>query len=99
MKLNLLQTITGINKQPIKDQDGDLNLKRALLIALIQPNPESRGASPEDAIKVRKLFDKIDSCEGEIELKSEEVVFLKKIAARSLSEIVAGAICLALEPE
>lgn len=99
MKIDLNKSITGVKKEPIKDKDGELTLKRALLLALIQPNPDPRGVTPDEAIRVRKLFDRIDEAEQEIELKSEEVVKLKNLVARGLSEVVAGAVIMALEPE
>lgn len=96
--VNLNQVITGINKEPIKDKDGELTLKRALLLAMIIPNPSPQGVSPQEAIRTRKLFDRIDACEGELDLKSEDIVLLKTMLARGLSEIVAGSAIMLLEP-
>jgi hypothetical protein len=99
MLVNLTQPITGMNKKPIEDKDGVLTLKHAILLALIQPNPEQRGTQPAEAIKLRRLFDKIDAAEKEVELQAEEIVKLKEIASARLSELISGSICLLIDPE
>lgn len=99
MKVDLGNVITGMGQKPLEDKEGILTLKRALLLALIQANPSAKGTTPEEAIKTRKLFDKIDRAEGEVDFKSEEIVKLKSLVAERLSELVSGAVILALEPE
>lgn len=99
MLIDLSQPITGMNKEPIKDKDGSLTLKHSILLALIQPNPEQRGTSPAEAVKVRKLFDKVDRAEKEVELSADEIVKIKEIACARLSELISGSICLLLDPE
>ena len=98
MIVDLQKVITGIAKKPVEDSEGPLNLKRALLLALITPNPDSKGAKPEEALKTRRLFDKIDVAEASVDLKSEEVVKLKEVLAARLSELIAGAAIELLEP-
>lgn len=99
MLVDLTKPITGMNQQPIKDKDGVLTLRHAILLALIQPNPDQKGTIPADAIKMRKLFDKIDQAEKEVDLKVEEIVKIKEIACSRLSELISGSICLAIDPE
>lgn len=99
MLVDLSKPITGINKQAIKDKEEVLTLKSAILLALIQPNPDRVGVQPSEAIKFRKLFDKVDSAEKEVELSASEVVKIKEVACARLSELISGAICLAIEPE
>lgn len=100
MKVLLQTKILGKGKKPIQAQAGeDLILKEALLLALILPNPNAQGTSPEEALKTRKIFDKIDEAEEEVDLKSEEIVKLKKLVAERLAEIVAGRVIQLLEPD
>lgn len=95
MKIDLDQIITGIGQEPLKNDGKSLNIKTALLIALIG----SENGTVENAVKSRKLFNFIDRAEGCIDLKSEEVVMLKNICAKGLTPVVAGSVVLALEPE
>jgi hypothetical protein len=99
MKVQLKKVITGIRNEPIKHGGGELTVKEALLLALTLPNPDSKGSTADEAVKTRKLFNRLDAAEDEIELKSDDVVKLKDLLAKRLSEVVAGAVILELEPE
>lgn len=99
MNINMNKKITGIKKEVIKNGELDLTIKDAVLMALVIPNPDRNGSTPEESLKTRKLFDKIDESVEYVDLKSEEIVKLKEIVAKRLSEIVAGSVILALEPE
>jgi hypothetical protein len=99
MNVSLKKEITGIKKEVIRHEGDPLTVKKALLMALILPNPDAKGTTAEDALKTRKLFDRLDEAEDEISLSAEEIVKLKEIVAKRLSELVAGSVILALEGE
>lgn len=99
MKINLLTEITGIGKKPIDHEGVILTVKTSLLMALVLPNPDKNGSTPDDAVKTRRLFDLIDRAETEVDLKSDDIVKLKNLVAGRLSEFVAGAVIQHLEPD
>lgn len=102
MKIHLDTIMTGIEGKPLTNGGAPLDLKMALLISLMgteEPQPQ-RDRSIESALKSRRLFQKIDTAKDAVlELKSDEILFLKKAAAETLKQFLAGAVILALEPE
>lgn len=99
MKIDLTQIITGIGGKPMPDGDGDMTLKKGLLFALMGMDPNQKTASVEEALQLRRLFDKLDRAEYDIELKSDEVVQLKKVVASRLTPFIAGSVIDLLEPQ
>lgn len=99
MKIDLTQIITGIGGKPMADGDTDMTLKKGLLFALMGMDPNQKTASVDEALQLRRLFDRIDRTEDMIDLKSEEVVTLKKTVASRLTPFVAGSIIDLLEPQ
>lgn len=99
MKVDISKSILGKGKEPVKNGDGSIStVKSNLLLALTSP-AQSQGVSVEDAVLVRKLFNRIDEADGEVEFKSHEIVKLKELAAKYLIQYIAGAVILELEPE
>jgi hypothetical protein len=98
LKIQLNTPITGAKRTPVETSDGPLTLRQAMLIALAAANPDARGTTPEEAVKTRQLFDRIDAAESEMEISPEEATKLKLRLAARLSELVAGQAILLLEP-
>lgn len=99
MTVDISKPILGQKSEPIKDKDGITStVKSNLLLALSSP-AQSHGESVESAVMIRRLFNRIDASEKEVEFKSEEIVKLKELSAKYLLGFVAGAVILELEPE
>lgn len=100
MKVDLNKIILGQKKEPLKYLDSGLpmTVKSSLLLGLSAPR-QDQGVSVSDAVMIRKLFNRIDAAESEVEFKSEEIVKLKELCAKNLLAYVAGAVILELEPE
>ena len=97
MKIDLTKQVTGKNKEAIKDSQGStFTIRECLLVSLM--NPSLSGSSVEEAILIRRLFDRIDQAEKEVELKAEEIVKIKDLCAKGLVPIVAGFVILELDP-
>ena len=100
MIIDLTVPVKGINKEPLKDKDGTLvTLKKMVLLGFMQPDPAGRGSTPQDAVKHRKLMNKIDEAQDKVELSVEEVVRVKEIVCARLTDAISGELCLLMDPE
>lgn len=100
MKINLSVAITGIGGKPFKNNGEDMTVKQAILLALAAPSTKQTGSNPEEVAKIWRLFRKIDPSVDEVDLKSDEIVLIKKMVSERLaSEVVAGFVVCHIEPE
>lgn len=100
MQINLSVLVPGIDGKPIKMGNEDATVKKAILLSLAAPSTKQSGSNPDDVVKIWRLFRKIDSTETEVDLKSDEIVLIKKIVSERLaSEVIAGFVICHIEPE
>lgn len=99
MKVDLTKIITQMGGKPFKNGEEDMTLKHGILLALMAADPNQKTVSPEDALSLRRLFDKLDRSDDLVDLKSDEMVKIKQVVASRLSPFVAGSVIDLLEPE
>jgi hypothetical protein len=85
MTIDFSQAILDLQGKPIKTQEDEaeliLTLERVAVSALLQPSKEETG---EDKYKKYSFMRRIHGAKEPVELKSEEVSFIKKAIGDSL---------------
>ena len=93
MKIDLTKVLKTIDGDVICDQEKNhLTLKRVIVNALLIPSdPRDKKLTGDEMLQLYLLADKINKCQSEIDLSTEEIVLIKsKIAAVYVSPIICG---------
>jgi hypothetical protein len=80
MKINVDQQIKNLEGELFKESDGttDLTLKKVLVRALVLQHPSDDKQTGDEKFALYQLASKITNTEGEIDVKPEDIIILKK---------------------
>lgn len=101
MLINLNQTLSAINGETLKDNDGkgnvvDATLKMILVNALLAPDEKSKNESGMDKVAKYRLATKIYENDS-IDITSEDITLLKKRVGDLFGVLVVGQVYDILE--
>jgi hypothetical protein len=86
MKLNLNTTIKNLQGEPFKNEGKDVTIKEVLETALLVGSKQED--SDEEKYKRFKLVNEIYQAKETIELKSDQIIDLKKLVYRAYPNIL-----------
>lgn len=98
MKVTLQSPILTLDGNTIKEGNNPVNLAKFLLVSLTSTYPDEKNLTGEDKLKRYELALRIQNCtDPQMDISSDEIVLIKKLAAKCLTVVVYGQVAAYLE--
>lgn len=92
MKINVDQTIKNLEGEVFKENDGitDMTLKKVLVRALVLQHPSDDKQTGDEKFALYQLASKITNAAGDLDVKPEDIISLKKRVGLMYSTAMVG---------